>query len=295
MALGPTVVLLAAIVDPRIAALLDRVSEEARVFTDQSPRYVGVEKLTQRGRMAAPRFKLRQGGNPNDAPTIAYRTTELISEYSFGSLKEAPGELREIRLVVAVNGRPIRNQMKARLELAEGMSGDRDRLNKQMLLDMEANGMVGAATDLGQMLMLFSRAKLEQLEFTMLPDGQLGEEAVAVLGYRQKGELAAARVYHGKEAADMPLQGELWIGRSTGLPIRITAEGLLKEGKHTVRHSFAVDYGLSAQGVLLPVSCTYRRMQNALMTVETVATYTDFKMFSVDAEIKFAVEGEPQQ
>lgn len=294
MALGPTVVLLAAIVDPRIAALLDRVSEEARVFTDQSPRYVGVEKLTQRGRMAAPRFKLRQGGNPHDAPAISYRTTELISEYSFGSLKEAPGELREIRLVVAVNGRPIRNQMKARLELAEGMSGDRDRLNKQMLLDMEANGMVGAATDLGQMLMLFSRAKLEQLEFTMLPDGQLGEEAVAVLGYRQKGELAA-RVYHGNEAADMPLQGELWIRRSTGLPIRITAEGLLKEGKHMVRHSFAVDYGLSAQGVLLPVSCTYRRMQNALMTVETVATYTDFKMFSADAEIKFEVEGEPPQ
>ena len=294
MALAPSVVLLAAIVDPHIVALLDRVSEEARVFTDKSSRFVGVEKLTQRGRIAPPRFKLRQGANPNDAPTIAYRTTELISEYSFGSLKGAPGELREIRLVVAVNGRPIRNQMKARLELAEGMSGDRDRLNKQMLLDMEANGMVGAATDLGQMLMLFSRAKLEQLEFTMLPDGQLGEEAVAVLGYRQKGELAA-RVYHGKEAADMPLQGELWIRRSTGLPIRITAKGLLKEGKHTVGHSFAVDYGLSAQGVLLPVSCTYRRMQNALLTVETVATYTDFKMFSADAEIKFEVEGEPPE
>ncbi len=294
MAFAPTVVLLAAIVDPHIAALLDRVSEEARVFADKSPRFVGVEKLTQRGRIAPPRFKLRQGANANDAPAIAYRTTELISEYSFGSLKGAPGELREIRLVVAVNGRPIRNQMKARLELAEGMSGDRDRLNKQMVLDLEAYGLVGAATDLGQMLMLFSRAKLDELELSLLPDGQLGGEAVAVVGYRQKGELAA-RVYHGKEAANMPLQGELWIRRGTGQPARITAEGLLKERKHTVRHSFAVDYELSPQGVLLPARCTYRRMQNTLLTVETVATYTDFKMFSADAEIKFAVEGEAPQ
>lgn len=294
MPLASTAVLLATIIDPRIATLLDRVSEEARVFTDKSPRIIGLEKLTQRGRIAPPRFRLRKGANSGEAPAIAYRTTELVSEYGFGTLQEMPGQLREIRSVVAVNGRTIRDRVKARLALAEGMTGDRDRLNKQMLLDLEAHGLSGAATDMGQMLMMFGRANLTELEFTLLPDNQLRGEAVAVLGYRQKGE-AAARVFHDKEAANMPLHGELWIRRASGEPVRITAEGLLQEGKQPVRHSFVVDYAPSAHGVLLPERCTYRRMQNSLLAVETVATYTDFKMFSASAEIKFEVEGEPRR
>ena len=294
MLIAPTMVLLAAIADPRIAPLLERVSEEAHVFAQRSSRFIGVETLTQRGRIAPPRFRLRKGANAAETPALAYRTTKLVSEYGFSVLKEAQGELREVRSVVSVNGRAVKDRRQARLELAEGMTGDMDRVNKQMLLDLEAYGLVGAATDLGQMLMLFNRAKLPEFEFTMLPDTVLENEPVAVLGYRQNAG-GAASVYHGREVARVPMSGEIWIQRGTGQPVRITAEMPLKEGKYAVIHRIAVDYALSPLGVLLPSRSSYSRQQDSLLLVETQATYTDFKMFSAEAEIKFLAEGDKEQ
>ena len=286
-------ILLATILDPRIQPLLDRVSEEARVFAEKSPRFLGTEKLTQRGRVAPPRFRLRRGANQDEAPTIAYRTTELVSEYGFGVWPGLPEELHEIRAVVLVNGRQVRDRGKARLELSEGMASDMDRLTKQMLQDMEAHGLVGAVSDLGQLVLLFSRAHLREFEFEVMPDTILEKDAVAVLAYRQtKG--SGARVYHG-EMTKVPMSGELWIRRRDGMPVRITADMPLKEGKYAVLHRLSVDYALTPHGVLMPSKSKYSRQQGSLQMVETEATYTDFKMFAADAEIKFLAEGEPTQ
>lgn len=286
-------VLLAAILDPRIPPLLERVSEEARVFTEKSSKFLGVETLTQKGRVAPPRFRLRKGVGESEAPAIAYRTTEVVSEYAFGFLPGMGDELKEIRVVTSVNGKPVRDQAKARLELAEGMSSDMERLSKQMLQEMESYGLVGAVTDVGQMLMLFNRARLNDFEFTLMQDTVRDGELVAVLAYRQiRGE--EARVYH-REVARVALAGELWVSRVTGQPLRITAELPVREGKFNVVHEFSVDYALSKQGVLLPSQATYARKQDALLMVETKSVYTDFKMFTSDVEIKFEVEGEPER
>ena len=287
-------VLLAAILDPRIPPLLERVTEEARVFTERCQKFVGVEKLTQKGRIAPPRFRLRKGAQASEVPAIAYRTTELMSEYGFGRLPGLGGEVKEIRLVTAVNGRPVRDRPAARLQLAEGMDSDMDRLTKQMLQDMEAYGMVGAVTDMGQMLMLFNRTRLGDFDFTMLPDTIRDGEPVAVLTYRQSGGEAATRVYH-REVARIPISGELWIRRASGQPLRITAELPLKEGKFAVVHSLSVDYAQSPQGVMLPSRAAYSRRQDSVLMVETEAVYSDFKMFSAEAEIKFLAADEPEK
>ena len=285
-------VLLAVLVDPRISPLLERVSEEAQVFTQKSPEFLGVETLSQRGRIAPPRFKLRKGANPAEVPGVAYRTTAIVSEYRFGNLPGAPRELHEIRVVTAVNGKPVRDRLKARLELAEGMSTDLDRFNKQTLQDLEAYGMVGAVTESGQMLMLFNRNRLSDFEFEVLPDVIHEGEPVAVLGYRQtRGR--AARVYH-RAMERVPLAGELWIRRSNRQPVRITAEMPVVERRSAVLHTIAVDYAPSRDGsVLLPAAVTYSRVQEGLLMVETKAVYSDFKRFSAETEIKFVAEGDP--
>jgi hypothetical protein len=285
--------LLAAFVDPQIQPLLERVSEEARVFTEKSPLFLGVEKLTQRGRVAPPRFRLRRGAKQDEAPTIAYRTTELVSEYGFGSWPGLPGQLHEIRSVVSVNGRQIKERAKARLELSEGMSSDMDRLTKQMLQDMEAHGLVGAVSDLGQIVMLFNRARLRDFDFQVLPDTTLDDEAVAVLAYRQTGG-DSGRVYH-HEMTKVPMSGELWIRRRDGMPMRVTASMPLKEGKYAVIHQMTVTYLPTRQGVLMPSKATYSRTQDSVLMVETEAAYTDFKMFSADTEIKFVTEDDRTQ
>lgn len=286
-------VLLAAILDPRIPPLLERVSEEARVFTEKSPKFLGVETLTQKGRIAPPRFRLRKGVSSSEAPAIAYRTTEVVSEYGFGFLPGFGDELKEIRVVTAVNGKPVRERAAARLELAEGMSSDAERLARQMLLDMESYGLVGAVTDVGQMLMLFNRARLNDFRFEMAEDGVYNQDPVAVIRYQQvQGD--QAQVYH-RELARVSLSGELWVSRTSGLPVRVTANLPLKEGKFNVVHSFTVDYAPSRQGVLLPSQSTYARRQDSLVMVETKTVYTDFKMFSADAEIRFQAEGDADQ
>ena len=287
-------VLLAVLADPRISPLLERVSEEAQVFTQKSPKFLGVETLTQRGRIAPPRFKLRKGANPAEVPGVSYRTTEIVSEYRFGNLPGAPRELREIRVVTGVNGKPVRDKRKARLELAEGMTGDLDRLNKQTLQDLEVYGMVGAVTESGQMLMLFNRNRLSDYEFEVLPDIIHQGEPVAVLGYRQS-HGRAATVYH-REMERVPLSGELWVRRSNLQPVRITAEMPLLERRSPVIHTITVDYEPARDGsVLLPSAVTYSRVQEGVLMVETKALYSDFKRFSAETEIKFAAEGDPTQ
>lgn len=286
-----TAVLMATL-DPRLTPILTRVSEEAQVFAQKGPRFLGVERMKQKGRAAPPRFKVRFGADPKDAPQAGFKTTELVSEYAFGALKAAPHEMRELRRVVSVNGKPVREKLRARLELAQGMASDADRVNRQMLQELEAHGLVGAATDLGQMLLMFQRSGLNELEFDIRRlDDRLGNEAVTVLGYRQTGD-RLGRVYHGREMSRVALSGELWVRQSDFVPVRITADLPVTEGKNSVLHQMSVDYAPGAQGVVLPIRSTYARRQNSMLLVETTAEYTEFKMFSADADIKFLAEGE---
>lgn len=286
-----TAVLMATL-DPRLAPILTRVSEEAQVFAQKGPRFLGVERMKQKGRAAPPRFKVRFGADPSQAPEAGFKTTEIVSEYAFGALKAAPNEMRELRRVVSVNGKPVREKLRARLELAEGMASDADRLNRQMLQDLEAFGLVGAATDLGQMLLMFQRSGLGQLEFDVRRlNDRLGAEPVTVLGYRQVGD-RQARVYHGRQLSRVSLTGELWVRQSDFTPLRITADLPVTEGKNAVLHQMSVDYAPGPHGVVLPARSSYMRRQNTMLLVETIAEYSDFKMFSADADIKFLAEGE---
>jgi hypothetical protein len=292
MAAVRSVVLLAALIDPRIAPLLDRVSEEARVFAEKCPNFLGVEHLAQRGRVAPPRFRLRRGANSSDAPATAFRTTEMVSEYGFGSAKGSP-DIHELRVVVSVNGKTVRDRKQARQELTGGMTSDQDRLVLQMLLDLEKHGMVGAVADLGQLLLMFTRGQLNEFEFSLEPDAAHDSEPVTVIGYRQNS--GTARVYHTKAMSKVPLSGQIWVRKSDGRPVRVTAGMAVKEGRNSVVHDMSADYTLSNHGVLLPARTAYSRTQDGLLLVENKYTYSDFKMFSADVEIKFLAEGDEQK
>ncbi len=291
--------ILLAVADPRLASVLDRVSEEARVFAEKSPRLVGVERLKQRGRIAPPRFRLRKGANPNEAPSLGYRQTVMVSEYGFGMLKDAPGEIREIRRVLSVNEKAVAPvQPRARLELSEGMASDADRLNKQMLQDMEANGLVGAVSDVGQMLLMFTRPQLKNFQFSFQGE-RAGDAAngtpVAVWRYRQKdqeNDQFGVHIYSGRELQHVPLEGELCVRTSDGMPVRITAQIQLREGRAKVTHLMTVEYAAGKQGMLLPARTTYTRRENDLIYVETEAVYSDFRMFGADTNITFTVDEE---
>jgi len=279
--------------DPRLPAILQRVSEEADNFQQRALKVVGQEVLQHKGRQIPSRFRYLTGHVSTDPPKVAYIERRVVSEYGYASFKEAPDALREFRQVVSVDGRRVLDSEKARQSLAINMSSDDDRLRKRMLQDFEKYGMVGAATDFGQMILLFRRRMLAGYEFAVLREASIGADSALVLSYKQKDGPDSLRVYHGREMERQKLEGELWVRSSDYVPLRITMAAQVQEDKRPVRHTATIEYVRSSHGLLLPATVRYRKTIEDELMVENVYQYSGFKMFQVEAEIKFTAEEEP--
>ncbi len=279
--------------DDRLAAILERVSEEAEVFALTAPKAIGEETLRQRVVKAPPRFRPRVGKSALGPPPVRYQTREIVSEYAFSSLKESPGWLYEFRQVISVDGRRIRSREKARKELASRVRADDDILKKKALREFENHGLVGAATDFGQSLLLFSRRQLGNYSFRLAGAGRIGAERVLLIGYRQTQGHSAITIFHGDTASRPGLEGEISVRESDFLPLRVTLQVSNQEDGQPVRHQATVDYSYGAQGLLLPASVLYTKHVGPRLVAENLYTYATFRMFSVDAQIKFTPEEPP--
>jgi len=282
----------AALADDRLEPILNRVSEEAEVFQQQATSVVGRETLHHRGRKTGSRFRI--GKAALDAPKFSYLQREIVSEYGFSTFQEAPEALREFRQVISVDGRGVLKADQARLALAAGMSSEDDRLRKRMLQDFERYGTIGAATDFGQMLLLFRRRGLAGYEFEISGPGRMGAEEVIVIRYRQKESPDAFRVYHGREMTRVNMSGELWVRASDYIPLRVTMQATLPEDGIPVIHSSTTDYLRSSHGLMLPAAVHYKKMAEGQIIVENRYQYSQYQMFKVEAEIKFIAEDTPQ-
>ena len=87
--------------------------------------------------------------------------------------------------------------------------------------------MQGAATDFGQILLLFSRGNQERYEITAAGPRLLGTVPTQVFHYQQLDGPHALTVFRGDAGAARPAQrlsveGEIWVREADGLPLRIT-------------------------------------------------------------------------
>jgi hypothetical protein len=278
--------------DPQLQKILDRVSEEAEVFHQSASRLIASERLLHRGRKSPPRIRMSTGADPQ-LNTLGYLEREIISEYGFASFKEAPESIREFRQVVSVDGRQVAGLEKARETLTMNIKSDDDRLRKKMLQEFERHaGLVGAATDFGQIILMFRRRALDRYEFT-LPHGRkdtVGLEKVAVVSYRQKESKDGARVFHGRQMTIIPTRGEIWVRESDLLPLRIIVVIPSIEDKMEVIHTGEADYEQTRFGILLPRAVRYTRKEGGLNMVENFAFYSDYRMFKVETNIRFTPE-----
>src|ERR1035438_5649218 len=83
-------------------AILSRISEEAEVFRRVAPQVLAEETLIQRALKPASRFHPRMGAGAAKPLAPARKTREIVSEYSFGTLQDAPESLTEFRQVISV-------------------------------------------------------------------------------------------------------------------------------------------------------------------------------------------------
>jgi hypothetical protein len=271
-------------------AALSRLAEEAEVFTQLAPKIFGQEKLEQRC-LKPTRFRARLAGAQ---PTPQIQTREILSEYGFATLEDSPADVREMRQVIAVDGRQVRAPELARETLTMGLRTEGDKLKKRMLREFQSYGLQEAATDFGQMVLLFTKRKIGGFQFGFQRYDQMGADRVMVMGYRQTSGQDSLTVFQGREAIRASLQGEVWFRDSDGLPLRITLNSDRVDNKLQRRHVALVDYMQSAYGVLLPVSIHYQEQIGGQLLTESIFQYSNFKMFAANSEVKFTTEEPPK-
>jgi hypothetical protein len=278
-------------VPPEVAAALSarlrRAGDLAQVFRREAPNYTGVETLRQRAIMARHRFGRRE-------PEVTIQTREIVSEYGYSTMSDAPEALREFRKVVTVDGKAVTAHVKARETLMQGITSRDDRLKRQMLRDFAGYGLEGVISDFGQVVALFNASRLERFVYQPLGSARLGPDAVTRLAFREK-EGSGLTVFEDKQVVHQPLQGEIWLRDSDSAPVRIVVVSSRKlDVRDTMRDETAIDYTLNAAGVLLPAAVVHRQWVNGQLSLEDILDYSDFKKFSADAVIKFTVDPQPR-
>jgi hypothetical protein len=271
---------------------LSRLSEEAEVFSQAARRTVGKEVLHQKAMMAPGRFRIRVGEAARKAEEPRWQVREVISEYGFSSLKDAPEALHEFRQVISVDGRPQSEGDKARDVLVRGVVSEDDRLKQKMLRDFEKHGLRGAAFDFGQLILLFTRGNLINFRFTPAGSGRIGADAAVIYAFRQTQGHQALTVFEGREAIRVPLEGTIWFRKSDLVPLRIILVTERAEKDRRVRDQAVVEYFVTARGSVMPASVVHKQWVNSQIVVENRFQYSDFRRFSAEAEIKFEAEPE---
>jgi hypothetical protein len=282
--------------DERTQRLAARLSEEASAFQHIATQVLGEEVLHQRALKPPPRFRPRIGNAAKEPPKPTLQQREIVSEYSFATLSGESGEVHELRQVISVDGRKISDAAKAQENLAKVVTSSSDERKKQLLKDFERHGLIGAATDFGQLILLFAPREILKYEFTFKRQERRGAAILLVFGYKQiDGEQPLTLIEARRQDAmrKLPVEGEVWVWESSFQPVKITLTASQGEGAQSVREEAAVEYTMSSYGALLPVSTEHREIRAGEVVAENVFNYRDFKKFGASSDIKF--EAEPEE
>ena len=267
--------------------ILSRVSEEAEVFRKIAPQVLAEETLTQRALKAPPRFHPRIGSAAAKPVAPNRQTREIVSEYSFGTLRDAPESLHEFRQVTSVDGRSISAAAAARHSLALGLASADDHARKRMLEDFQKYGLATAVVDFGPLLLLFTKRQTGNYRFELAGDDRIGADRVKIVSYTQVSGPDRMLVFQGHRAIHQPIQGRIYARVPDGLPLRITIVESRKSGESTFRDEAVVDYTPNAHGFVAPAAVTHRGFAGDQLVVEDEFRYTTFRKFGADAAIKF--------
>jgi hypothetical protein len=278
--------------DP-IQQMTARLSEEADAFRRIAPSLLGRETLEQKARKPPPRFRPRVGNAAKAAPPPVWQDRQIVSEYGFAAFAGEAESLHELRKVVSVDGRSIADSKKAEDTLARIIALKDDQREKELLKEFAKYGLVGAVTDFGPLLMLFTPREIEHYEFALKGPQLLGATKALVFRYTQIDGPELLTVFDsssGDKPKHMKVQGEIWVRVDNFLPLRITLAVGEGQGASAVREEASVDYSSTAFGSLAPSSVDHKELRGGQLIVQNSFLYSDFHKFGADTEIKFETD-----
>jgi hypothetical protein len=292
--LGALLVCLAAplCADDLTQRMAARLAEEADAFRRLAPQVLGEETLLQRAEKPPPRFRPRVGKAATAPPQPVWQQRQIVSEYGFGTLGGEQGALHELRQVISVDAKKVRETGAAQRAMARILALRDEAKEKELLKEFEKAGLVGAATDFGQLLLLFTPRDIGRYEFTALEPRLAGATPALVFGYRQTDGPQALTVFEAgphEQATRMRMQGEVWVRQDNLLPLRITLAAS-REGAGGFREEASVDYAMSSYGALLPSGTEQKELRGGKLVVQNLFSYGSFRKFGASSELRFDVE-----
>jgi hypothetical protein len=281
--------------DERTQQLVASLSHQADAFRKVAPDVVGQETLFQRA-LKPPKggFHIRVGAGGQKSPQPVWQERRILSQYSFAAFGGEGGALHELRRVTAVDGRTVQDPKKAQQELVAIVTAPDDKRKKELLEQFEKYGLVGAVTDFGQLLLLFTSSDVLHYEFTYRRLENQGNAHLLVFGYQQVDGPEGLTVItpqsgarQGESGQTVRIGGEVWVQEKTFVPVRITLATSQGEGQGLVREEASVDYSMSLFGALLPFWTEHRELRGGRVVVENKFSYADFHKFGADTQINF--------
>ncbi len=280
--------------DERLDRVLSRLAEATEAFLRVAPLALSEETLVQKTWRAPSLLRPQPGAPRGQSGKPGLQTREIVSEYGFSTLADSPNVLHEIRQVISVDGRQVRNRESARLTLSLGASSRDVRVKRRMLRELETYGLTSAAIDLGQMILLFAPPHAGDYEFQLAGHGEIPPDKALIFNFLQTRGASSVTVFEGRNARRESIQGELWVRESDSLPLRVLIRTGRAQGRHRLRDEAAVDYAMSPYGALLPSTVVHREYLDDRLEVEHLFRYAPFRKFSAETHIKFD-EAPPEQ
>jgi len=269
--------------DNQIQRLTERLSEEAAAFQRIAPQLLGRETLEQKARKTSSRFRIRVADSTRAPEQPEWLTRTLVSEYGYTTF--AGGALHELRQVVSVDGKPVKDN-KGSQELARVMATSDEKRKQELLKTFNGYGLLGAVNDFGQIILLFSTRGIVRYEFVFRGGEFVDGAGILVFTYRQIDGPNALTVVDagGDHAKEVRMQGEVWVRANNYLPVRVTMASAERQKNRTVRHEATVNYAPSEYGTLLPVSMHHREIWDDSVVAENDVHYEGFKKFGADQQ-----------
>jgi len=265
--------------DALVTQALPQIAKQASKFWQTAPGYIAKETLKQRAAVM-PKRKFRIGGGAIDPPKPELKDREIVSYYAISAFRNSPEALHEFRQVVSVDGKTVAPEAGVLEKFRTTLASPDDRFRKTLQSDFEKTGLAIAATDFGQLVLLFTKSNLEKYTFEPQSTGLIGADRAIVIAFRQNAGPESFRIVESGKQTNEPLSGELWVRDSDFMPLRITLTVTRREQHEEVRDEARVDYELKSDGILLPASVVYRRFRNDELWVENVYEYSHWQAVS---------------
>lgn len=266
--------------------LLARTARAAQEFQENAPRLTSTETLHQTCFERPPHPWIAVGPAAADPLTPRFLVHEVVSEYSYGHLKGSPAtKLLEFRELVSMDGKPVQTPPIARRALWQDVQSGEDRIRKNILAEFTKFGLVDVATDYALILLAFTPQGMRDLQLVPAGDAFVGTEPALTLTWQQNS--GGALEFRGKKVAHRPLHGTIWIRKSDGMPLRISASFEHEEPRHMLRDDATVDYVLSSLGFPTPATVAHRHYVDGQALTENLYTYEPFHLFTTDTTIHY--------